>query len=72
MPIKLTNVYIMKSTIEPKLQISKEEFGNLYMLHLQVKDLVELDFSIEDLTNLPSDFARQLLKIIQTSAKINS
>lgn len=62
----------METVKKENLTISKEQFGNLWMLHLQVQDLLKLDLNIEDLANLPEGYGRQVFKIIQTSTLINS
>ena len=65
-------MFIMETVKRENLTISKEQFGNLWMLHLQVQDLLKLDLNIEDLAGLPEGYGRQVFKIIQTSTLIDS
>tara|TARA_R110002167_G_scaffold205323_1_gene409324 strand:+ start:345 stop:542 length:198 start_codon:yes stop_codon:yes gene_type:complete len=62
----------METVKKETLEISKEQFGNLWMLHLQVQDLVKIDFTMEQFSQLPPAIGRQLLKIVQTGVKIDS
>ena len=62
----------METVKKENITISKEQFGNLWMLHLQVNDLIKLDLNLEELANLPEGWGRQIFKIVQTSTKIDS
>ena len=62
----------METVKKETVEISKEQFGYLWVLHLKVQDLIKLDLNSEQLANLPEGWGAQLLKIVKTSAFIES
>ena len=60
----------METSNQVTIELTKEEYSNFYLLHLQVNDLIEMGLTTDELVGLPRKLGAQLLKIVKTNASI--